>query len=269
MKMLEFKKFSCNDIDNHSSICIIAKRNSGKSWLVRDIVYSKRDIPVVIVIAPTDKLNGFYDKFIPSVFIYYEYSSCILDNIFRRQEKIISSNKKRKKLNKKPIDSRLLLIMDDCLASKSLWAKDKNIYELLQNGRHYHITYILTMQYSLGIQPELRSNFDFIFLLNEDFINNQKRLYEHYAGMFDNFDTFKNVFITMTDNYGIMVLNSQKKSKMLSDKVFWYRAEMRDKFIVGCDKLKAFHNDNFNTNWRNKKNNGLSDSKMIINVNDK
>ena len=46
--------------------------------------------------------------------------------------------------------------------------------------RYLPSTFILAMQYSLGIQPELRSNFDFIFLLGEDFINNRKKLYEHY-----------------------------------------------------------------------------------------
>lgn len=266
---LEFKKFNLKDIENHSSICVIAKRNSGKSWLVRDILYCKRDIPVVIVIAPTDKLNGFYDKFIPSIFIYYEYSTDILSKIFKRQEMLISKNKARKKNNQKLIDTRLLLVMDDCLASKSLWAKDQNIYELLQNGRHYHITYILTMQYSLGIQPELRSNFDFIFLLNEDFITNQKRLYEHYAGMFKNFDTFKNVFVTITDNYGVMVLNSAKKSKHLIDKVFWYRAENKGKFLCGSIKIKDYHNKNFDKDWRDNQKRGKkgnSGSKIIVDI---
>ena len=32
------------------------------------------------------------------------------------------------------------------------------------------------MQYAVGIPPEMRSNFDYIFLLAEDFISNRKRL---------------------------------------------------------------------------------------------
>lgn len=252
MKVLDFKKFDINSIQNNSSICMIAKRNSGKSWLVRDIIYQKRDIPAFVVIAPTDKLNGFYDKFIPSSFIHYEYNTNILDKIFSRQEKIIQKNKERLKEGKEPIDPRILLVMDDCLASKSSWSKDKNIYELLQNGRHYQITYILTMQYSLGIQPELRSNFDFIFLLGEDFITNQKRLYDHYAGMFDNFEMFKKVFLNITDDYGSMVLNSQVKSKEITDKVFWYKAEKNESFMVGSKYYKKYHKKNYNENWKSK-----------------
>ena len=254
MKVLDFKKFGINSIQNNSSICMIAKRNSGKSWLVRDIVHNKRDIPVFIVIAPTDKLNGFYNKFVPSSFIYHEYDTEILTRLFKRQESVITKNKNRAKHGKPPIDTRVMLIMDDCLASKAVWNKDKNIYELLQNGRHYHITYILTMQYSLGVQPELRSNFDFIFLLGEDFITNQKRLYDHYAGMFDNFDIFKKVFIDITDNYGCMVLNSQVKSRDITKKVFWYRATNPTTFVVGSEDYLSFHNKKYDHDWKNKNN---------------
>ena len=33
------------------------------------------------------------------------------------------------------------------------------------------------MQYAVGIPPEMRSNFDYIFLLAEDTINNRKKLF--------------------------------------------------------------------------------------------
>lgn len=252
MKTYDFKKFNVSSIQDHSSICMIAKRNSGKSWLVRDIIYNKRDIPAFVVIAPTDKLSGFYNEFIPSTFIHYEYDTHVLTKIFKRQELMIQKNKERKKEGKSLIDTRLMLIMDDCLASKQIWAKDQNISELLQNGRHYHITYILTMQYSLGVSPELRSNFDFIFLLGEDFVSNQKRLYDHYAGMFDSFDIFKKVFIAVTDNYACMVLNSQVKSKEITEKVFWYKAKVHEKFHVGGSRYIEFHKTNYNNNWKNK-----------------
>ena len=250
------KKFEVDSIQDNSSIVMIAKRNSGKSFLVRDLV-CHLDIPVVMVIAPTEKLNGYYKSFIPERFIYYEYNTEILTRLFKRQENVILKNRQRQQENKKPLDPRVLLIMDDCLASRALWSKDKNILELMQNGRHYNITYILTLQFSLGIQPELRSNFDFIFLLSDDFATNQKRLYDHYAGMFSSFDTFKEVFVNVTDNYGCMVINSQKKSKSINDKVFWYRAEKTPEgFRAGSQKYKLFKK---HPNARNDKEKGGDD----------
>ena len=79
--------------------------------------------------------------------------------------KLFEDNEKRIKDGKKPKDDRLMLIMDDCMSSKGSWVKEEPILELFFNGRHHHISFILTMQYSLGIPPEMRSNFDYIFFL--------------------------------------------------------------------------------------------------------
>ena len=35
------------------------------------------------------------------------------------------------------------------------------------NGRHYKILFILTMQYALGIPPNLRTNIDYVFILRK------------------------------------------------------------------------------------------------------
>ena len=101
------------------------------------------------------------------------------------------------------------------------------------------------MQYSLGIQPELRSNFDYVFLLGEDFINNRKKLYEHYAGMFPTRDIFDQVFLQVTDNYGCMVINNRLRSTDITKKVFWYKAAKRENFKVGSPKFLKFHDDNY------------------------
>lgn len=247
-------RFKVDDICDHAAICMIAKRASGKSYVVRDILKKKSDIPAAMVIAPTDKLSGFYDEFIPSIYIHYQYESDKLTQLFHRQEILIEKNKQRVKEGKTPIDTRVILVMDDCLADKKAWMKDKNIAELLQNGRHYHITFILTMQYALGITPELRSNFDYVFLLGEDFINNKKKLYEHYAGMFPSFDIFSQVFRQVTANYGSMVLNNRVKSAEIREKVFWFKADVpKDKFVIGSKEFKSYHEKKYDPEWNKKK----------------
>ena len=145
-----------------------------------------------------------------------------------------------------------MLVMDDCMSSKGSWVKDENVLELFFNGRHHHISFILTMQYSMGIPPEMRSNFDYIFLLAEDFISNRKRLYEHYAGMFPNFDIFQQVFTDVTENFGCMVINNRVHSKKIEDKVFWYKAKEVPDFKLGSKRFKKFHNKFYDANWNKK-----------------
>lgn len=249
---LQLNKFDLKKMEDHCTIAMIAKRASGKSYLTREILYHKRDLPSAVVISKTEKLNQFYGKFIPDTFIYDTFDSSILSRLYNRQSKLNEDNKKREKDGKKLKDDRVMLIMDDCMSSKGSWVKDENILELFFNGRHHHISFILTMQYSMGIPPEIRSNFDYIFLLAEDFISNRKRLYEHYAGMFPSFDIFQQVFTEVTENFGCMVINNRIHSKKIEDKVFWYKAKEVPEFTLGSNKYKNYHNNNYDENWNKK-----------------
>jgi len=249
---LMINKFDIKSMPDFVTIAMIAKRASGKSYLTKEILFHMRDIPTTVAISKTEKLNKFYTDFIPELYIYDEYNSGILDRIYQRQEQLELDNARRLQEGKRIKDPRLMLIMDDCMSSKGTWVKEQQISELFFNGRHYKMSFILTMQFSLGIPPEMRSNFDFIFLLAEDFINNRKRLYEHYAGMFPDFNTFQQVFLDLTENYGCMVINNRVHSKNITEKVFWYRAKEPPKFTMGSKKYRKYHEKKYDKNWNKK-----------------
>ena len=249
---LRIKKFDIKTMPDNVTIAMIAKRASGKSFLTREILFHKRHIPSVVAISKTEKLNKFYGRFIPDIFIYDDYQNSILTKIFARQGKLNEDNQRRKNEGKKVKDDRLILIMDDCMSSKGSWVKEEPIRELFFNGRHHHVSFILTMQFSLGIPPEMRSNFDYIFLLAEDFISNRKRLYEHYAGMFPSFDLFQQVFSEVTENYGCMVINNRIHSNNITEKIFWYKSKETPDFTMGSKKYKKYHKKNYDTNWNKK-----------------
>jgi hypothetical protein len=156
---------------------------------------------------------------------------------------------KEKYARNKKVDPRAFLIMDDCLASKGSWMNEPSLMEVFYNGRHYQLLFILTMQFPLGIKPELRCNFDYIFLLAEDFFSNQKRLYDHYAGMFPSFDLFRQVFSQVTDDYGCMVIVNRGVRKDLLEKVLYYKAKNTNLEKVGCRQFREFHDDNYNRGW--------------------
>jgi hypothetical protein len=246
---LPIKKFNIHEMVDHCTIAMIAKRATGKSFLTREIMFQKRNIASAVAISRTEKLNSFYSEFIPDSYIFSEYESSILSRIYERQAAMNEDNKKRIKDGKKAKNDSLMLIMDDCMSSKGTWLKDPNILELFFNGRHHHISFILTMQYAVGIPPEMRSNFDYIFLLAEDTISNRKRLYEHYAGMFPTFDIFQQVFTDLTENYGMMVINNRVHSKNITDKVFWYKAKTVPTFKLGCNKFRKYHEKSYDMEW--------------------
>ncbi|AYV80832.1 MAG: packaging ATPase [Harvfovirus sp.] len=249
---LPINEFKLECMCTNPSIVMIAKRGSGKSWVCRAILNHFRDIPVGLIIAPTDRMNCFYGNFFPESYIHYNYKSEIIQKLLHRQEIII--DKKRKKASQgHKLDARAFIVMDDCLSKKGTWMRDQPILELLYNGRHYEIMYILTMQYPLGITPELRGNFDYIFLLAEDFVSNLKRIYDHYAGMFPNFDSFRQSFAQLTEDYGCMVIANRGARKSFLEKVYWYRAPAIEEKTIGCKQFHKFHLLNFDHEWRAKR----------------
>jgi hypothetical protein len=107
------------------------------------------------------------------------------------------------------------------------------------------------MQYPLGITPNMRSNFDYVFILADDYISNMKRIYEHYAGMFPDFNSFRQVFKQLTDDYGAMVIKNRGVKRNIFEKIGWYKAPNlnKKKIKFGCYQFRKYHEKNYNENW--------------------
>jgi hypothetical protein len=218
------KKFNMNKIKDNTIIVFIGKRNTGKSVLLLDYLYHHRQFPVGTVISPTDNYNHTYRPHVPSIFIHEEYTPELLEQILKRQKDIC------KKCKNKPsyaeVDPKTFVILDDCLADGNEWVKDKNIKFLFMNGRHVKATFILTMQYALGIPPSLRGQIDYVFICKETKACNLKRLYEHYASMFPTMDMFKTVLNKCTNDYGCLVIDNTSNSDKIDEQVYWYRTNI-------------------------------------------
>lgn len=245
MTSLNLRKFDMSRIGKGSVCVMIGKRNTGKSFLTKDLLWYKRDIPIGTVISGTEGANQFYSKIVPPLFIHEEYSPEIIANSLKRQKLVVSKMREQEaKYGKSNIDPYAFVILDDCLYDSS-WTKDTNIRSLFMNGRHYKALLIITSQYSLGIPPNLRCNIDFVFILRENIVNNRKRLYDNYAGMFPTFEIFCQVMDQCTENFECLVIDNTSKSNKIEDMVFWYKADDHDNFTMGSPEFWQHHSSNF------------------------
>ena len=243
MGSLELKKFDMKSISfKHTEnsgpvIVLIGRRDTGKSYLVRDLLYYHQDIPIGTVISGTEAGNGFYSEHVPKLFIHDEYNTAIIENILKRQRAVLKQVKKEHEVYKKSnIDPRAFVILDDCLFDAT-WTKDKVMRLLFMNGRHWKIMLVITMQYPLGIPPNLRTNIDYVFILREPYISNRKRIYENYAGMFPTFESFCQVMDQCTENFECLVIKNNAKSNKLNEQIFWYKAESHKDFKLGSKEF--------------------------------
>lgn len=200
-----YERINAPDIEEHASILVIGKRGSGRSTVVSSILnkYSEDFLTNSLIISPNERLTPFYKNKFPSTRIETEYKQDFIEEYLNAGSGAI--------------------ILDNCLAGVKSWKNDLYLMELIHHAKYYNKLLIFVSSFPFGFDQDTRNSFDYVFLLQEDFFSNQKRMYDHYAGMYETFDLFRNDFVNLTKNFNAMVIN-QNSGKNNNDQISWYNA---------------------------------------------
>jgi hypothetical protein len=206
------------------------------STLITDLLWHMRLIPMFICMSGTEEGNGFYSKYMHPLLIHGEFKKDIVSNLIKSQkQKLKKCLKDGINPNTRP-DLGVGLLLDDCGFNKKIM-NDQDMRLLFMNGRHWKILFITSLQYMMGIPPDLRTNIDFVFCLRENIVANQKRLYDNFFGCFKKFAHFQEAFNECTNNYECMVLDNTSKSTTVEDCVFYYKAIPDRNYKLGSREL--------------------------------
>ena len=256
MEKIELQSFPIENMAYDSVITMIAKRNSGKSYLCRDILSHFSELPIGIVISRTEKSSPWFSTFMPHEFIFDEFEPSIIGNIFERQTKLIQKYGKQSWQEKGGMDSRCFILMDDCISDKKFF-KDNGIREIFMNGRHMNLMYMLTTQDCMAIPSDLRTNVDYVFILRETRVNTLKKIYEHYASVIPTFDLFRYIMRIFTADYGVLVIDNKSQKQNWEDLVFYYKAENHTDLRICKGKAWKFHDKYYNKDYLKTKSNTI------------
>ena len=116
--------------------------------------------------------------------IDYEYKESKLEKVLAFQKKNWVKSGKQ---------SRMVLVMDDCMSDKK-FLNHKIIRKLVLEGRHYGILFLLCTQYFMDIPKALRSNVEFVSFGSENNLETRRTMYKNFFGFFPSFREFDNTF---------------------------------------------------------------------------
>lgn len=237
---IQIKRFNPSVIEPNRVLLFIGKRNTGKSTLVKDIMWFNKSIPIGMIMSPTEESNSFYKSMIPDLFIYNDYDPDAVDKLIKRQRKAVKKGMK---------NPNAFLLLDDCMYDSKKITKDKNIRYIFMNGRHVKLMLYLTMQYCMDLSPDLRANIDYIFVLRENILANKEKIYKNFFGIFPSFDIFNQVMTKCTENFECLVLDNTSRSNDVEDVVFYYKAVVRGNFKVGSSEFWQHHKKHYNAHY--------------------
>jgi hypothetical protein len=117
----------------NKSIILYGSSGSGKSMIMRDILYILKDhIPNILVIAPTNHLNKSFDDIIPSQLIFPDVTEELIQNIFKRQKAVVKLYNMVNDITKlESIYNKLAQMSDNFIKSKVInsYTKIKQKYQ--------------------------------------------------------------------------------------------------------------------------------------------
>lgn len=223
-----------------TKLIVIGKPKTGKTWLIKSILYAKRHIiPVGLSICGTEDSNGEYSKIFPNTFVYTKYDEAILEKFISRQ-----------KLSKKHISNPwAVCLLDDCTDNPAIFRRplQQGFYK---NGRHWDMLYIVSLQYCMDVLPVIRNTVDGVFILREPSLKNRKALYENYGSIIPDFTLFCDIMDQITDDHTALYIHNITDKNNWLDCVFWYKAkETPDDFKFGCPEFWSFHYDRYNPEY--------------------
>lgn len=223
-KTLQIKKFRMDAIKKRKNIVVIGKRGSGKSILMKDILYHiRKRVDTAFAMSPTHESVKMFESIMPKSHVYDGYSLDTIQNLIAVMASLVSQGKERE----------VALCTDDCMFEKGIM-KTEEMRLIHMNGRHYNIWYINSVQYITDMGPAIRTNVDYVFALKENTIAGKKRLYDFFFGVFPDFKEFCLTFDKCTENHSCLVLDNSTPHSSIEDCIFHYTANPDiGKFRIG------------------------------------
>lgn len=234
-----------NDLKYASKSIVIGKPGRGKSVCIEHIMLYKNWIcPVMQVFSGSESATPFYtNHMVSDITLFNELDLPAMENFAKRQ------NIAKQFLP----NSWAMSILDDVTDEPSVLRKPVfNAY--FKRGRHWSMVFVLAVQYPLDIPTALRSCVDYVFIMANSIIAEREKIYENFAsGAIPTYQDFCDLMNQLTTDYTAMVIDNTSTSSIITDRVFFFKADLSRvpiNFKVGSKDIVPFAEERKDPNYR-------------------
>jgi hypothetical protein len=182
-----------------STVSIFGKRNTGKSFYARYLLYILKDyFPWGWCLTNTPQ-NGWWQQMIPEKRIYKGWRPDLIKKIMEIQ---------RERIRNKDINPFVFIILDDIVSDQAL-RYDPTLRELYYEGRHFGIFILICAQYVYGLPPGNRANTDFAITFTQHQQRQIKQLHEDYMTEYKNWKSLAADMNRILGEHECLIINQR------------------------------------------------------------
>lgn len=204
----DFKKLS----EQFGLYLILGKRDTGKTTWCRFInsFISSSLTGLVIVVTQNEKLKLDWARFVPELYIFYPEDLDILDKIRETSNNVLYAVNQNGLSPETKLENAVTIILDDVASDKRVM-NNNALRQLASSGRHNFVNMFILSQYIFQVPTHVRTQFDYIFMMQTFSDRNMKPIHKEYLSMMD-MATMKAVVQSVTANYGCLVIHTGARS---------------------------------------------------------
>jgi len=214
------------DIPKYGVVVLLGRRRTGKSFLLRDIVYKhyykKLKVKNILCITATGSFNQDY-KWCPERRVVDNFTEELLEELLSRQKKLILSGAD---------DCDLLICFDDIVNMETTNRNNVKILgRLWTSSFHYRIHIIFNTQYIKAdcYTPVMRDNTSILVCFLQNNKDNIKSIKDGFLSASlkpEDEETGYELVATIPDeNHRVLIINNQIITKEFSEYCYWYKAD--------------------------------------------
>jgi hypothetical protein len=243
VEYIQPRPFNPELIGNDATCVFFGKRRTGKSFMIRYLLYQKRKVfPYGLVFTKT-KFNYFWQNHFPDEYIHKGINNVALANLMERQatlsEKIHQGKLKESMCpkNKHQVNPYVIIVFDDVISDGETMKRNRLIQGLFTEGRHLKTSVYFATQYAKGVSTISRANCDFAFIFKQVQHLQLEALAEDFLGMLPK-RVGMHIINKFAEGRQTLVVDCSSNSTNPNEILYVFTAqETPEKFKMGCKEF--------------------------------